>query len=95
LEVLITLTPRSGLDNGVMNKMHYYQDSRNEWFYSDGGIWYYDDIAVPTNTKLEMVDEMRENLNHEDAGLGGDAEMEKDEEKVTLIMILRFNMVPI
>jgi len=24
--------PRSGLDNGDVNKMHYYQDASEEWF---------------------------------------------------------------
>ena len=72
--------PMSGLDNDVVNKMHYYQDSRNEWFYSDGGVWYYDDIPVPANIEPELVDEMRANLNHEDAGLDGDAEMEEAED---------------
>jgi len=66
--------PRSGLDNGAVNKMHYHQDSEKEWFYSDGDMWYYDDIAVPTQTKRAMVEEIRANQNHED-GVLNDAEM--------------------
>jgi len=31
--------PRSGLDNGDVNKMHYYQDSRNNWYYDHGDIF--------------------------------------------------------
>jgi len=66
--------PRSGLDNGDVNKMHYYQDSSDKWFYSDGDIWYYDDIVVPAQTERALVEEMRENQNNEDVGLN-DVEM--------------------
>jgi hypothetical protein len=57
-------SPRSGLDNGTMNKMHYYQDSSDEWFYSDGDFWYYDDIDVPAKTERALVEEVRANRNN-------------------------------
>jgi len=66
--------PRSGLDNGVVNKMHYFQDIENEWFYSDGDMWYYDDIVDPAQTERAMVEEIRANRNHDD-GVLNDAEM--------------------
>ena len=38
--------PRSGLDISVVNKMHYYQDGRDNWYYDNGEFWFYDDIVV-------------------------------------------------
>jgi len=72
--------PRSGLDNGAVNKMHYYQDSSDEWFYSDGDFWYYDDSVVPAKTERALVDEIRSNQNDEDVGLEGDVEMGEAED---------------
>lgn len=56
--------------------MHYYQDNKNNWYYNDReGTWYYDHIDVPEETPTEMVEEMLANLQNEEAGLNGDAEM--------------------
>jgi len=60
---------RSGLDNGVVNKRHYCQDSGNNWYYDNGDFWFYDDIVVPAGSSVEMVDVMRTNLNIGEVGL--------------------------
>jgi len=72
--------PRSGLDKAAVNKLHYYQDSRDKWFNNNGDVWYYDDIVVPARTYVEMEEEMRANMNIEEAGLEGDVEMEDVED---------------
>jgi hypothetical protein len=77
-ETLLTKpNPRSGLDTGAVNKMHYYQDSRNNWFYDNGDFWFYDDIVVPADSTVEEVDAIRASLNND---LEGDADMEEAEE---------------
>jgi len=65
---------RSGLDNGDVNKIHYYQDSEKEWFYSDEDRWFYENIVVLAQTKHAVVEEIRANRIHED-GVLNDAEM--------------------
>lgn len=57
---------RSGLDIGVVNKMHYYQDGRSNWYYDNGNFWFYDDIVIPADSSIEEVYAMRESLNNED-----------------------------
>ena len=73
---------RSGLDNGAVSKMHYYQDSGAEWFYSDGDNWFYDYIVVSAHTERDLVLELRANRNNEDVGLNdvemGEAENDSD-----------------
>jgi len=68
---------RSGLHIGVLNKMHYYQDGRKNWFYDNGNFWFYDDIADSANSTIEEVDAIRASLNND---LEGDANMEEAEE---------------
>jgi len=73
--LLIKPNPRIGLDNDVVNKMHYYQDSRNNGYYDNGDFWFYDDVVIPAESSVEMVDAIRVNLNNEEVGSDGDTEM--------------------
>jgi len=56
--------PMSGFDTSVVNKIHYYQDGRNNWYYDNGDFWFYDDIVVLARSSVEEVNEIRENLNN-------------------------------
>jgi len=69
--------PRSGLNIGAINKMHYYQDGRSNWFYDNGDFWFYDDIDVPANSTVEEVDAIRASLNND---LESDADRKEAEE---------------
>jgi len=70
----------SGLDARVFGKIHYYKDSRNNWYYDDMcGTWLYDHVIVPARTPTKMVEVVYQNNLREEAELeeGIDQDMEE------------------
>jgi len=77
--LLTTPSDSSGLDEKAIQTMHYVKDSKGNSYYDDKlspGTWYYDFITMPEGTDLELVKQMKENIEKEDHNLENDAEIE-------------------
>jgi len=63
VDTLLTIPSEvSGLDAKVIQKMHYVKDSKENWYYDDNGVWYYDFIVVAEGMNPESVKQMKENI---------------------------------